>query len=101
MILSAYEKRGEAKLFSDADQIRAFYRTPLQTYSASRSVTPQSPVTIMQPGIESKSEFELDPRVIRYGLRGIKTGLKKILPRFVPYIGWAITAKDIYDFVTD
>jgi hypothetical protein len=99
MILSAYEKRGEAKLFSDEDQIRAFYRRPLQTYSTSRSVTPQSPVTIMQPN--TNSEYELDERVIRYGLRGIKKGLRKIVPRFVPYIGWAITAKDIYDFVTD
>ena len=95
MILSAYERRGKAKLFSDEEQIRAFYRSPLELYSTTRSVTPHSPVTIMQP------KFEVDEKIIRFGLRGIRKGVRKILPRFIPLIGWARTGKDIDDLATD
>lgn len=99
MILSAYDKRGEAKLFKDLEQIRGFRRPSKKTYTPSRGVSSQKPVsesiTIMQP------KFEVDPTIIRFGLRGIKTGVRKIAPRFVPYVGWALTGKDIYDFITD
>ena len=100
MILSAYERRGYAKLFSNEDQIRGLLHTPVQTLTASRGVTPQNTgeaITIMQPA----NKFELSDSLIRIGVRGVSKGLRKIAPRFVPYLGWAVTAKDIYDFATD
>ena len=98
MILSAYERRGYAKLFSNEDQIRGLLHTPVQTLTASRGVTPQNTgeaLTIMQP------KLEVSDSLIRIGVRGVSKGLRKVAPRFVPYLGWAITAEDIYDFATN
>ena len=102
MILSAYEKRGYAKLFSNQDQIRGFLHTPIQTLTASRGVTPQrtgESITIMQPQTEVNEErlFRMAKRSIG---RGVKWGLRRVLPRLAPIIGWGILAKDIYDIVT-
>lgn len=33
--------------------------------------------------------------------RGIMFGARRLLPRAVPYLGWGLLAKDIYDFFKD
>ena len=33
--------------------------------------------------------------------KGLTYGARKLLPRAVPYIGWGLLAKDIYDFMKD
>jgi len=33
--------------------------------------------------------------------RGLKYAARRILPRAVPYVGWGLLAKDIYDFFKD
>ena len=33
--------------------------------------------------------------------KGLMYGARKILPRAVPYVGWGLLAKDIYDFFKD
>ena len=100
MILSAYERRGEAKLFSDEEQIRAFYRRPIKTYSPSRSVTPQKSishsVTIMQP-----SQSIDEDALYRWAKRTVRIGTRRVAPRLIPILGWGILAKDIYDIVTN
>ena len=96
MIISAYEKRGEAKLFSLEEQLRGIYRTPLQTYSPSRSVTPESPVTVMQPSTEIPDRPSA--RAARMVGRFV---LRRIGIRLIPIIGWGILAKDIYDLTTN
>lgn len=96
MIISAYEKRGEAKLFSVEEQLRGFYRTPLETYSPSRSVTPETPVTVMQPVIEIPDRPSA--RAVRMVGRFL---VRKVGIRVIPIVGWAILAKDIYDVATN
>ena len=99
MILSAYEIRGEAKLFSDEEQIRAFYRRPLEMHSTTRSVTPQSPVTVMQP---SQPDQPIDEDALyRWAKRTVRIGTRRVAPRLIPILGWGILAKDIYDIVTN
>lgn len=33
--------------------------------------------------------------------KGLMYGARKILPRAIPYLGWGLLAKDIYDFFKD
>lgn len=33
--------------------------------------------------------------------KGIMLGARRIAPRFVPYVGWGLLAKDIYDYFKD
>ncbi len=33
--------------------------------------------------------------------KGLMYGARKLLPRAVPYVGWGLLAKDIYDFFKD
>lgn len=33
--------------------------------------------------------------------RGIMFGARRLLPRAVPYLGWGLLAKDIYDYMKD
>jgi len=101
MILSAYEKRGYAKLFSNEDQIRGYLHTPIQTLTASRGMTPQrtgESITIMQPEVDTDRLFRFAKQSIG---RGVRFGLRRVLPRLAPIIGWGILAKDIYDIATD
>lgn len=33
--------------------------------------------------------------------RAIQIGVRRLAPRFVPYVGWGLLAKDIYDYLSD
>lgn len=33
--------------------------------------------------------------------KGMMFGVRRIAPRFVPYVGWGLLAKDIYDYLKD
>jgi hypothetical protein len=102
MMLSAYERRGEAKLFDDQEQIRSYARPSKPVFSPSTGTTYTSKkLNFSSPEVVMQPNFELSDSLIRIGIRGVSKGLRKILPRFVPYLGWAVTAKDIYDFATD
>jgi hypothetical protein len=50
----------------------------------------------------STKMIQADPIVNDIAMRrGLKYGARKLLPRAVPYVGWGLLAKDIYDFFKD
>jgi hypothetical protein len=95
MRLSAYHREVKELLYLPIQAVITSSRD--YGYSPTQSLVPETSVTVMQPS----SDFDLDESLIRFGIRGVSRGLKKIVPRFVPFLGWAVTAKDIYDIATN
>ena len=105
MMLSAYERRGEAKLFDDQEQIRSFVRSGKPVFSPSTGtsslpgqISSTSPGVIEQTMVGDSTVLEIGGRIAR-ATRGALG--RRILPRFIPIVGWILLAKDIYDFATD
>ena len=100
MILSAYERRGEAKLFSDEEMIRALIRPVKPSYSPSTGVSSRSSEFIIAtpPSEDTKIPSRPSARAVRLVGRFV---LRRIGFRLIPYLGWALLAKDIYDLATD
>ena len=105
-MLSAYERRGEAKLFDDQEQIRSFVPAgkPVFSPSTGTSYSP-SEISSTSPGVIEQSQAAGDSTVLELGgriARATRGALgRRILPRFIPIVGWILLAKDIYDFATD
>ena len=50
----------------------------------------------------STKMIQADPVAKDVAMRkGMMYGARKLLPRAVPYVGWGLLAKDIYDFFKD
>lgn len=94
MKLSAYERKGEAKLFFEDESIRQFIRPVKPTYSPSTGVrSPESETIVLQPRLEAPQRYP--------SARAVKFLVRKIGFRLIPIVGWGLLAKDIYDIVTD
>lgn len=105
MMLSAYERKGEAKLFDEQEQIRSFVRIskPVFSPSSGTSYSPgaeisSSPEVLMQPSLDPEIPRQPSARAVRTVGRFL---LRRVGIRLIPIIGWGILAKDIYDFATD
>ena len=101
MILSAYERKGYAKLLRPEDINRFPIRAKPTSFTPGRTTNESffgSQTVALQPDIDEDSLFRFAKASIG---RGIQFGLRRVLPRLAPIIGWGILAKDIYDIVTD
>ncbi len=104
MMLSAYERKGEAKLFDDQEQIRSYVRANKPVFSPSTGTIYSESIPRAAGGMQPSSSknstdiSEIGSRVAR-ATRGALG--RRILPRFIPIVGWILLAKDIYDFATD
>lgn len=97
MILSAYELRGEARLFKDEEMLRAMVRPVKPSYSPSTGVTSRSSeLVITTPPSEPSAIPKRFPSA-----RAVRWVMRRVGFRLIPIVGWGILAKDIYDIVTD
>lgn len=93
MILSAYERKGYAKLLRPDEAIRVNVRPSIPGYTPGRTTDQPSETVILQPTTEAPQRYP-SARAVRFVVR--RFGV-----RLIPVLGWALLAKDIYDIVTN
>jgi hypothetical protein len=93
MILSAYERKGYAKLLRPEEMVRFNVRPSHTGFTPGRSTDEPAQTVMLQPTTEAPQRFP--------AARAVRFVVRRFGVRLIPVVGWGLLAKDIYDIVTN